>query len=103
MPLVFILEGVIFSVTVLCLFFAPFNEIYIFVVFMAIMFLRLIVCLVRCKDRPRLAVILLVSVSAPFIAQTLEDVVPYAIVAEHILIAAVMFLAYRIGAEVKAR
>lgn len=103
MPLVFILEGVIFAVTVLCLFLAPFNEIYIFVVFATIMFLRLIVCLVRCQRRPRLAVILIVSLSAPLAAQILEDVLPYAIVIEHILIAAVMFLAYRIGAEAKTR
>lgn len=69
-------------------------DILILMGFATIMIFRVAVCISKTKNVPKNAMILLVLLPLPVIMQTLEGIVPYAVVIEHILISADMIYAY---------
>ena len=92
-------EAVLYAVTVVLMFVANVNEIIVFVIFSATMFIRVIVCLFRSKDIPSKAYVLLAVLIFPLLLQAFENLIPYAVVIEHIILLFGMAIAYLICKE----
>ena len=90
-------EGVLYLGSVLLLFFANGLDIYLLVIFMVLMFCRIVVCLTRYGFRPAKVTGLMVLLIAPIVLQALAAIISFAVVAEHLILAAAQVVTYAIG------
>ena len=92
-------EGILYVCAVIVLLVRGRGDIYLLVVFMAAMFWRIIVCLGRSGFSPAKATGLMAMLFVPILLQALDQIIPCAVVIEHIVLAAALFVAYHIGKD----
>ena len=97
--IVWIAEGSLYAGAAVLLFAREGWDIYLLVVFMAFMFCRIVACLVRRGFSPAKATGLMAMLLVPILLQALAAVVSFAVVVEHIVVAAAEFVAHSIGQE----
>ena len=96
-------EAVLYLGSVLLLFLADGRDIYLFVVFMAVMFCRIVVCLIRYGFRPAKVTGLMSLLLVPIVLQALAALIPFAVVAEHMILAVAQVVTYAIGKNERSR
>ena len=96
---VYILEAVLYAVTLIFMFCVDINDIYVFVVFAAVMLVRVACAFVRFRPVPFKAGLLMAVLIFPLALQALEAVIPYAVLIEHMILAAALFIAYLMARE----
>ena len=95
---VYISEIFLYAVTVIWMFAVEkINDIFIFIIFAFIMFVKIVVCLLKCEKVPNKLKLLMIMLFFPIILQALCNVIPYAVVFEHIFLAVALYVAYSIG------
>lgn len=97
--IVWITEGILYAGAAVLLFARQGRDIYLLVVFMAVMFCRIVMCLVRSGFSPAKATGLMAMLLLPILLQALAAVISFAVVLEHIVLAAAEFVAHSIGKE----
>ena len=96
---VYILEAVLYAVTLVFMFCVDINDIYVFVVFAAVMLVRVACASVRFRPVPFKAGLLMAVLIFPLALQALEAVIPYAVLIEHIILAASLCIAFVMARE----
>jgi len=94
---VLVLEAGLYLAAVLCLFLWKSADIYMLVLFAALLVVRIAFCLIRHPGAPRRVKILMLTLLAALLFQGLKTVIPYGVVLGHVTIAAAECVAYRIG------
>ena len=77
--LVYGMEAAAYLISVTVLFLFPGYDIYAFVVFAAILFVRVLVCLIKTKNAPKDMWALILFLVLPIALQALADFIPYAV------------------------
>ena len=90
-------EAVLYLGAVALSFLANGLDIYLLVIFMVLMFCRIVVCLTRYGFRPAKVTGLMVLLIAPIVLQALAAIISFAVVAEHLILAAAQVVTYAIG------
>ena len=95
---IFCAEGILYILTLLWMWLGwPLNDILVLVVFMVMIFVRVTVCIVRTRHVPRSLCLLMGILLIPILLQMFESVIPYAVVAEHTLLALSLCVAFAIA------
>lgn len=99
--LVYILEALLYGVTVVFMFAVSINDIYILVLFALIMLVRVVTSMVKFAPALFKARLLMAVLLFPLVLQALEEVIPYAVLIEHIILAAALCIAFSMAKEEK--
>lgn len=96
---VYIIEAVLYAVTLVFMFTLDINDIYVFVVFAVIMLIRVLIALIKCRPVPFKARLLMIVLLFPLALQALEAAIPYAVLIEHVILAAALCIAFVMAKE----
>lgn len=87
----------LYLASAVCLFAAPGADIYVFVLFAAMLFAVVVFRLLRAEHPPRSVIALLLILLAALLCQGLKSVIPYGVVWGHVFIAAALFVLFFIA------
>jgi len=100
-PAVFVAEIGFYLAGLPLLYLIPHNDIYSFAAFAVLIFIQTLVPILKAPKLPPLAIVFLVLLAIPLLLQIGENIIPYAVVVEHLLLALDLYIAYRIALTVE--
>lgn len=95
--IIYVFEIVFYVVAAIGLFFYPKYDILAFVAFSFIVFLKVLICFITIKKVPSDAKLLIILLLFPIVLQIFSRIIPFAVLTEHLIIAAALFIAYKIA------
>ncbi len=96
---VYVAECIMYAVTLILLFRDSIDSIYVFVVFAALIFVKMAVAMLKFRRTTLKVNLFVVGLLVPLLLQAVSDFLPYAVVYEHIAIVVEMFVAFSLARD----
>ncbi len=96
---VYATECVVYAVTLIFLFQGSIDSIYVFVVFAALILFRTVVAMLKFRRTPLKVNLFVAGLLVPLLLQAVSDLLPYAVVYEHIAIIIELFVAFLVAKD----